>query len=406
MITELEVINSVLKAKDVGVLYSNSIDDLMVTYQDVWQSIKSHYNKYQSVPDISIMQQRHRDLEVVEVPGATQFYVDKLREEYMDSRIESIMEKAAAAKKAGETPARVKDKMQQALSKLDRVTGKTHDINIKDTDAAEEHLKQVALRAEARGGLPGIATGISFIDSAYTSGLAPGDFTVILGYTGRKKSLLTTLIACNAFMNGYSPLIVSLEMTPEKVRNRAYTILGSGMFQNSELELGKYSPEKYKEFSDKLSEMPNNFYVVSNDTLGVMSPNNAEAKVDRYSPDMLIFDYCQLGSDNANSQDMTAKMRNMSNEFKTLGVRREIPVVAISSATPESGVKISGPPMVENVAYSKQLAYDADLSIAVHGHDDSNLVEVVGRKNRNGPLFAGYLDWDINNGILEESFGK
>jgi hypothetical protein len=29
----------------------------------------------------------------------------------------------------------------------------------------------------------------------------------------------------------------------------------------------------------------------------------------------------------------------------------------------------------------------------------------VCRKNRNGELFAGFLDWDINRGILKESFG-
>ncbi|MCC5324263.1 DnaB-like helicase C-terminal domain-containing protein, partial [Staphylococcus aureus] len=88
-------------------------------------------------------------------------------------------------------------------------------------------------RAEAFGGLPGIPTGISFIDSAYTSGIAPGDLVVVLGWTGRAKSLFTTLLACNAHDSGYVPMIASLEMNHEKVRDRVYTIMGSGMFQNS-----------------------------------------------------------------------------------------------------------------------------------------------------------------------------
>jgi replicative DNA helicase len=94
----------------------------------------------------------------------------------------------------------------------------------------------------------------------------------------------------------------------------------------------------------------------------------------------------------------------MSKEFKRLAVQNNIPVILISSATPDSSASVNEPPTIEQVAWSKQLAFDADLAFAVHKHDDSDIIEIVCRKNRNGPLFSGFLRWDINQGIVSEEF--
>lgn len=404
MNNELLLINAVLENQDISTLFANGVDDLMGAYSDVWRSIKAFYTKYHTVPSFEVIQGRFEGLEFVQTDLPTQFYIDQLREETIRGRLDRLLFEKSGDLHNGAAAAKVLAEVQAEISKMSRISTLSHDVDISDVEAARKNLDELRARAEARGGQPGISTGVSFWDASYTSGLAPGDFTVILGFTGRKKSLLATLIAVNAFMQGYSPMIVSLEMSALKVQNRAYTIMGSGLFRNSDLELGRYPEAGMKELEAKIAGYNGKFHVVSNDTLGTMTPNVVKAKCDRYQPDIVIFDYCQLGSDNAQSLDMTSKMRNMSNEFKTMAVSDEIPVIAISSATPENGTSVSGPPMVEQVAYSKQLAYDSDLAVAAHGHDDSNLVDVVARKNRNGPLFSGSIDWDINNGLYREVF--
>jgi len=401
---ELLVINAVLESKDIGTLFANGVDDLLQTYGDVWRSIKAFYTKYHTVPDFNTIKGRFDALEYVKTELPTQFYIDQLREEVLSNRLDQLLFQKSAALSNGMNSARVLADLQAEFSRLNRIATVSHDVDISDVEAARKSLDELRARAEARGGQPGIPTGVSFIDASYTAGISPGDFVVILGFTGRKKSLLATLMAVNAFTQGYTPMIVSLEMPVLKVQNRAYTIMGSGLFKNSDLELGQYPEAGMKELEARMDGMNNKFHVVSNDTLGTMTPNVVRGKIDRYQPDIVFFDYCQLGSDNAQSNDMTSKMRNMSNEFKTIAVQDELGVVAISSATPESGTSVDGPPMVEQVAYSKQLAYDSDLAIAVHGYDESNLVDAVGRKNRNGPLFSGSIDWDINNGTYQEVF--
>jgi len=399
---ELQVINSVLKNKDIGVLFAESVDDLFTDYGDVWEDIKTYHNKYHAIPDIEVLQERHTDLDTVDVKGETQHYLAELKNEFIANKIKALVLKASQ-KTSPETAEIVLTGLQADLAKLNRFSHSARDLNVMDFDDAERHYNEVRAQAEAMGGVPGIPTGVQFIDSAYTSGLAGGDLVVVLGWTGRAKSYFTTLVACNAHQKGHKPMIVSLEMSGKKVRDRVYTIMGSGLFKQSDLTLGAFQEDDFKSFKNKFDKS-RDFIVVTNDGVSELTPNVIQAKIDQHKPSMLIFDYAQLATDNEGSPDMTARMRNMSKQYKRLAVQNNIPIILISSATADSSASASEPPTVEQVAWSKQLAFDADLAFAVHKWDDSDIVEIVCRKNRNGPLFSGYLKWDIDRGIVQETF--
>lgn len=400
----LQTINAVLKNKDIGILYQGGgMDELMGIYGDMWQGLKDYHARYHAVPDPEVFKEQYSDFEVVEVTGPTEYYLDSLRTEFIKNRTDTIVTKGAKALDDGNAPDAVLAKLQMELAKLNKFSSGAVDMNIMDIDAAKEHYEEVAARAEALGGQPGIPTGISFIDSAYTSGLAPGDLVVVLGWTGRAKSLCTTLFACNAHDCGFKPMIVSLEMSGAKVRDRVYTIKGSGLFSNSALGLGDVSVDSLRDFKAKQSDKPE-FIVVTNEGTSDLTPNVVEAKIDQHKPSMVIIDYAQLASDNACSENMTQRMMNQSKEYKRLAVKKQVVIIIISSATAESAASSDEPPTIEQVAWSRQLAYDADLAFAIHKYDDSDLIAVVCRKNRNGPLFAGILNWDIDKGIIKEEF--
>jgi hypothetical protein len=100
---------------------------------------------------------------------------------------------------------------------------------------------------------------------------------------------------------------------------------------------------------------------------------------------------------------MTARMRNLSLQIKDVSNQTSTPFIVISSATPPDNGKIDGPPNVERSAWSRQLAYDSTVSLAIHRHD-GNIYEVAAAKNRYGPLFNGFLEWDMDRGTYEEKF--
>lgn len=399
---ELLAINSVLTNKDIASLYGPYVDELFVAYKDVWKSIKQYNAKHHAIPDVSVITEAYPDFEEVQVKGASDYYLDNLKNYYIKNRLENIA-LGIASQIDDLSSNELVSKLQRAVSDLGKFSSSAKNKNIMDVEDAERHYEAVREKAEAMGGTPGIPTGISFIDSAYPSGLAGGDLVVVLGWTGRAKSLFTTLVCVNAHKCGFIPMMTSLEMSFEKVRDRVFTIQGSGLFSNSDLSLGNISPDDFRSFKATLEDKQD-FLVLTNAGTDEMTPNSIQVQIDQHKPNLLVFDYAQLGSDNENSTDMTARMRNMSKQFKALAVRNDIPVILISSATPDSSASSDEPPTIEQVAWSKQLAFDADLAFAVHKHDDSDVIEIVCRKNRNGPLFAGFLRWDIDRGIIEEVF--
>lgn len=404
---ELEVLNSVCRTKDIQpVMAGSSIDEMFVGYKDVWKFVKEYYSEYRAIPDVSILENKFSGFEYAETKGETQYYVDRLREEFVNSELREITLKLRD--KVGNVASEVI--LQGVLSdlmKLQNVSVKSQDRDITDFDNAMKEYQETRLLAEQMGGVPGIPTGIDFIDQAYPSGLAGGDLIVVLGWTGRAKSLLTTMICCNAFNKGFKPMIISLEMSTKKVQDRAYTMMGKGLFKNSDLSMGDINEDDFRSWSNGIKGK--GFTIVSHDGNNEITPAVVQSKIDQHKPDIVVLDYAQLMSDNANSNDMVARMRNMSKEFKRLATFNNIPIILISSATPDNTASINTPPIIEQVAWSKQLSFDADLAFAVHRHDghienDFVVIEIAGRKNRNGDLFAGYFKANINEGIYEEYF--
>lgn len=402
VLTEVKVINSILKSGDKNALYGPSVDDLFTAYGDVWAEIKTYTDKYGSMPSFEVIKERFPDDVVdVEVKGKTEYYMDTLRSEYINNRVETVLTKAGKALSDGVSPNEVKERLQSALGKLDRFVSTARDLSIMDTEEAKRHYEEVRARAEAMGGTPGVPTGLDFIDACMPLGMQAGDVISLIGYPARGKSALGTLFSAKAIQKKYKPLIFTREMSAEAVRDRIYTVMGSGLFSNSELMLGLVNTDEFRTFAEKNS---GEGWIVDGNGTGNMTPNFMRGKIDQHRPDFVVLDYLQLFSDNRLTEDMTARMRNLSLEIKDLANQCQIPIIVISSATPPDGGKVDGPPNVERSAWSRQLAYDSTVCIAVHRHDDTNLYQLECAKNRYGPLFSGFLDWDMDRGTYEEKF--
>jgi replicative DNA helicase len=401
-VTELTVLNAVCKNKDIHVIVADDAE-LFGAYGDVFEFIRNYYNKHKQVPDWSIVEQKFEDVESTSITAPTAYYADQLRQEFLSSRMQQIMLKASKAMQ-GESSAKVLDQLQTALSRLNRYATAAQDLNIVDAEAAQEYFDRIRKISEDHGGVPGIATGFDSIDSAYTTGMAPGHFVVVMGYTSRGKSMFADVLAVKAWEQGRKPMIISLEMSPAEQRERIYPIMSSGLFNISDLARGDVSADDFRQWSGKRFEGQSDFIIVSNTGAQSVTPNLVQAKIDIHRPDIVILDYMQLMMDNAKTGAMTPRMLNLSRELKLLGVSNDIPIVAITAVTDEDNDKRDAPPMLSQIAWSSGIEYDANMALAVHRYDNTNLVAITGRKNRNGPLFDFAFEVDFNAGIWNEKF--
>jgi replicative DNA helicase len=406
MNNELAVLNAVCENKDISALLENNVDELFTAYGDVYQEVKSYYMRHRSVPDFGLLQQKFGadTLEKVNTPAPTGYYLDALKEEYIGARMEKIMMTAAAARKNGMPATEAMDKLTSALGKLGKFTNAVRDLDVTDMDLARQYYEAQAAKAAEMGGSPGIPTGFKSIDSVYPTGMAPGHLIVAIGWPGKGKTWFTAYLACKAWELGFKPMIISLEMSPEGMRDRILTMMGSGLFRASDLARGDVNLDTFDAWGSKRFANKSGFVVVSNEGMGSVTPNTVQAKIDQHRPNLAILDYHQLFDNNGHSSNPTERGMAVSREFKLLAGANQIPIIDITAATASDISDRDTPPLMSQVAWSKAIEYDADLAMAVHRHDDSGLVEIVSRKNRWGGDFDFFLDWDIDRGVIKESF--
>jgi replicative DNA helicase len=403
MNTESAVITAVCQNKDISVVLADNIDSVFVSHRDVWEGLKSYYLKFKAVPDVSVLTEKFKDFEPAKVKGETEYYLDQLKNEYLAGRLRNLLLTSGASLRT-EASGRIIADMQKELMGLSKFTANVRDVDLTDFKMAEKHFEAIKNRSDAMGGSPGIMTGFKAIDYAYPTGMAPGHLIVMIGWPGKGKTWFSSYLACKAWEQGFKPMIVSLEMTPENMRDRIYTMLGSGLFKASDFSRGSINMDEFDDWGTKKFANKNQFILVSNEGSGQVTPTTVQAKIDQHKPDLVILDYHQLFADSNNSKAPTERNMNISREFKMLAVRNNIPVIDITAATAEESSDHDSPPMLNQVAWSKAIEYDADMAIAIHKTPDTNIMEIVSRKNRHGTEFAFYLDWDINRGIVKEVY--
>ena len=354
MNTEAALITAVCDNKDISTVLADNIDEVFTSHRDVWEGLKSYYLKFKAVPDISVLTEKFKDFEPVKVKGETAYYLDQLKNEYLTSRVRNLLLTSGASLKT-EASARVIAQMQTELTALGRLTANVRDVDLTDYKEAERHFEAVRTRSDAMGGSPGIMTGFKAIDYAYPTGMAPGHLIVMIGWPGKGKTWFSSYLACKAWEQGFKPMIISLEMTPENMRDRIYTMLGSGLFKSSDFARGSIDIQQFDDWGKKKFLDKNGFILVSNEGSGQVTPTTVQAKIDQHKPDLVILDYHQLFADSNNSKAPTERNMNISREFKMLAMRNNIPVIDITAATAEETGDHDSPPMLNQVAWSKAI---------------------------------------------------
>lgn len=409
MINEIRVISSVIKEKDIAPLINGSnVDELFDSYADVWQFIKLYYTKHRQIAPADIITERFtkedHSFKLIETSGSVKHYLEQLREEYTSNMLERIAR--GLASDLGRRPNdELMYNLQKRLVEISKVSNVVKDLDITDHDKAVEHFTETKRRMEENGGVLGIRFGFDSIDANYPTGAGPGQYIMIISRTNQGKSWLALEFAINAWKQGKKVLYVSLEMSPELVRNRAYALMSRGKFNMSDLSRAEIDLIDMEKWSSQELDNDNSFVVTGSEGMGGFNNLQLQAKIDQYGPDIIYIDYMQLQEDNKGSSGETEKVRNVSKENKGTAMRNDIPVVCVASASSNETKEYFTPPQIYEVAGSRQSAFDADLVLSMISHkqrEGHSLTEVIARKNRHGPLFNFMLKMDIANGSIEE----
>ena len=393
--TEAKVISAVLQDKQLHVLLQANVETLLRTHNDVWNFIRLYAENNGTVPPSSLVVEKFRDFEVVKDVGATKHHLEELKVEYVNDSMKDILRSAAAEVQSGQGGQALEELITKT-SALKKNTSSIRDIDATDIDSAIAYFEQV--KEQKALGMRGIKTGLPGFDNYLPSGIMPGQLGVFLAYPGIGKSWMALYFAVQAWKQGKTPLIISLEMSETEVRNRVFTIMGEGLWSHRKLSNGEIELDMLKKWhANKLEGRPP-FHIISNDSGGEVTPSVIRGKLDQYKPDFVVVDYLQLMSPNQKADNETVKMKNLSRELKLMAISEEVPIIAISSATPDDVKDMSTVPTLAQTAWSRQIAYDADWVMALGRASNSDIIECAFRKNRNGFMGDFLVQCDFDKG--------
>jgi replicative DNA helicase len=398
---EAKTLSAVLNDKQVHILLQANAGQMLRTHEDIWEFIRNYYEQNQTVPPINIVQQNFPDFDYTKDTGATKHHLDELRTEFLNDNVKVMLRSAASQVQDGDSTAALEVLMTET-ARLKHITSTARDLDVSNVDDAIAYFENIKRMQDS--GTHGIYTGLAGFDNYMPAGITPGQLGVLLAYPAIGKSWMALYLAVQAWKNGKSPLIVSLEMTETEVRNRVFAIIGQGMWSHRKLSRGDVETDMMKKWMEKTFAGKPSIHIISNDGIGEVSPSVLRGKIDQYKPDIVFVDYLNLMTSNQRTDNEVVKMKNLSRELKLLAISEQIPIVAISSATPDDVTDMNSVPTLGQTSWSRQIAYDADWLLALGRAANSDVLEAVFRKNRNGFLgeFVVQVDFDSGRFVYKD----
>ena len=393
--TESKLISAVLKDKQAHVLLQANVENILTTHVDVWQFIRKYYEANATVPPTELVVEKFRDFEPIGGVGATKHHLEELQADYLNDSLKDIIRNAATDVQGGQG-VKALEQLITKTSELKKNTSAIRDIDATDIQSAIAYFENVKKQQEL--GKMGIKTGLPGFDNYLPSGIMPGQLGIFLAYPGIGKSWLALYFAVQAWKQGKTPMIISLEMSETEVRNRVFAIMGEGLWSHRKISNGDIEIDMLKKWHENKIEGKPPFHIISNDTGGEINPSVIRGKIDQYKPDFVIVDYLQLMAPNQKSDNETVRMKNLSRELKLMSISEEVPIIAISSATPDDVTNMSTVPTLGQTSWSRQIAYDADWVLALGRATNSDIIECAFRKNRNGFMGDFLIQADFDKG--------
>lgn len=255
-----------------------------------------------------------------------------------------------------------------------------------------ERIKEYERKKEA-GEVYGILTGIPEIDDVMF-GIQHHEVFSIVGAAGRGKSTLAQFIAFNAYMQGKTPLIISLEMEASAIY-RKFDVMATHIEYKKlkALELDKSDMELWEQAAEEAASRENDIIVLDNISNCTLERVYSLGK--QYQPDLLVIDYITLMKMPGERLATYEKITLLTHALKNMARDPEFPPIVSVAQNNRSAFEEGS--NLHNIAGSNSVATDSDVVVGLHQDEDmaaQNKMEVRVLKNRDGQTLTVDMFWN------------
>jgi replicative DNA helicase len=370
--------------------------------QRVYRWLTEFTHRYKSTPSLQTARDEWPDFDWLQTEETIEWVIDRFTIQVKRKLANAYLEELAAATNDKERSENIDleflDLAHSLLSELP--TGKVERFS-----EVDKRIKEYETRK--RLGKPlGVPYGFPTLDRRL-GGILPHELVTVLGFTNIGKSTLLRVFAYNMWIQGYTPLIFSLEMDASEIF-RAFDSMHLGLNYErlKQLKLEDDQFQKWQEFAEVAHERACDIPII--DSIFRMTPEQVYAEMLRHKPDVAIIDYIGLmkstyGNNRSSKIQKHQVISEITQDLKVSARRLHIPIV-MAAQTNRMGAKDGAE--LANVADAIAISQDSDTVIGMHQDDDMERdreMEIRVNKSRSGPRPKFRVIWNYETQEFREA---
>lgn len=364
--------------------------------QEAWRWCVWYFQKYGGSPTLEAFRRRHRDFQIA-VTGAEFEY---LWDEFVkDAKRRKAIELGRDFRDAIDDPSRVADieviALEMAMNLAEVVPG----TEIHRFSDMKKRIEEYDRRKE-EGEVAGLLTGIKSFD-ALTNGLQRHEILVVLAFLGIGKSTLMQRIFYEGYLQGATPLMVSLEMGGDALLRR-FDVMATQVryWAMKAMELGSTEREKWERMAERADADRHEREIMIVDNPQGMTAEKILALTYQHKPSLVGVDYLQLMPTPRWMFQMPRheRVQSISRQLKQNAMMTATPIVAAAQANREAGR--TGEVTIDRVGESIAIGQDCDVMIGLQQDEEQHAemeMEAILLKNRDGKRTRTRLHWDLDH---------
>lgn len=390
---QLQVLNKILDSRDASFIITNNItDEFFSDYQEEFGFVKSHFDKYGSIPDKATFLSKFPDFDIIQVNEPYDYLIDALYEDRNKRKLASVFNQIRSLLNEGKT-----EEALNLYSVSSEIAVKAKHLNsvdiIHDTSRYNDYVERCNDFSKYY-----IKTGFAELDKLIGGWERQEELATIAARPGVGKSWILLKCAVAAVEQGLNVGIYSGEMSERKVGYRFDTLVSH--ISNYSISKGIVDIQNdYKLYIDSLKNKFSGSLKVLTPAMinGVAGVTALRAFIEKENLDILFVDQHSLLEDDRKAKDPVTKAANISRDLKNLQVIKQIPIIAVSQQNRE---KTENGATTANIAQSDRISQDSTILIFLEQKDSVLTLNLVkSRDSETGKNLKYAID--LNRGIFQ-----
>ncbi|MCK4651294.1 replicative DNA helicase [Candidatus Babeliales bacterium] len=282
-------------------------------------------------------------------------------------------------------------------------------------DLLKKTFKHLAQIKTSRKGVTGIPSGFAYFDQI-TSGMQRGDLLILAARPAMGKTAMAINLALNAWREGFSVGIFSLEMASEQLVLRMLS--SESHIPHQKIRNAMVTSDEWIELTNTAAQLAEaKIFIDDTPGLNIMELRAKARKLkSQHNINLFVVDYLQLLTSSYRHENRTQEISAISRALKSLAKELDVPVLAISQLSRSLETRMDKRPLLSDLRESGAIEQDGDVIFFIYRDviynpetEHPDLAEVIIGKQRNGPIgtfhvrFSGQITRfdDITQGEID-----